>query len=63
MILWWFALVSATAHTLQYLFLTPMWTVSSPIMMSTPDFALYECLCVRFDHPPSTTAVMQGTPS
>ena len=31
-------------------------------MMATPDFALYECLWVCFDHPPSTITVTAGIP-
>ena len=55
----------ALLHTAQYLLQTPMnktFPVSLPIMIPTPDFALYECLWHPLHQPPSTMNVMAGTP-
>ena len=55
----------ATAHTAQNLFLTPIkrsFLVWLPKITATPLLALYECLWLRFDQPPSTTTVILGIP-
>ena len=58
-------LCSTTAQTEQHLLQMPInssFLVCAPNITATPLFALYECLCVRFNQPASATTLIAGTP-